>query len=481
MPSVRRDSLRVFFLLFLTYAGFFQAATWGSASRLDLARALAERGTLTIDAYETNTGDKALAGGHVYTDKAPLPSFLAVPGVALAHAIRAATGRPVSESTFLAMLGGLATLFATGLVAAAGGVLFHRAILDRAGDSSLAWKATFFVFLGTTLFPYATLLQGHAAAAAWLFLAFHAWFPTEGAPSPRRAAWGGAAASAALATEYLTAPPLLLMAIVSLAARTKGPVEPAASRVRCAAAMAGGALPGLALLGAYHAAAFGSPFALGYQSVALPFFREKMSTGVLGVHLPDARIALRLLFEPYRGLFPSSPILMLALAGLVALLRDASRRAEAGVALGIFLYYWLLQSGHATWNGGWAIGPRHVVPAIPFLGLGLLVALSLWPKASKVAGAISIALMLMTTAVGPEVPEQIENPYAEFVLPHFMAGELSVGEQGFAEMLPARLDPQAPDRWDAFLVGEALRLPGLAALVPTLALWAVLWPRRPRT
>src|SRR5688572_33480793 len=117
------SALRLFFLLLLTYAQFFQNASWGSASRFDLARALAEQGTIRIDAYHANTGDKAILDGHTYTDKAPLPSFLAVPGILLAHAIRNVTGLPASESVFLAMLGGLAAIFASGIITAAGGGL----------------------------------------------------------------------------------------------------------------------------------------------------------------------------------------------------------------------------------------------------------------------------------------------------------------------------------------------------------------------
>lgn len=468
MRELRRDLGQVFLLLFLTYAGFVQAASWGSAARFDLARALVEQGTLNIDAYHENTGDKALAGGHVYSDKAPLPSFLATLGVASAHAVREFSGAPVAVSMFLAVMGGLATLFSTGVVVASGGVGYFLLLKSRGVDRKASFVVVFLVFLGTTIFPYATLLQGHAAAAAWLIWAFHLWIPQDSAPSLRRCAWGGAAASAALATEYLTGPPLLLFALAALAAP--------GNRFRRAAAMFAGALPGLVLLGAYHNAAFGGPFTLGYQTVALPFFRERMSSGILGVHLPDPKVALQLLVEPYRGLFPSSPLLLLALAGLLALLREPRRRRDAAVALAVFIYYWLLQSGHATWNGGWAIGPRHVVPAIPFLGLGLLVALASWKRATTVAAALSVALMLAVTSVGPEVPEDIVNPYADYVLPYFFRGEFSVSEQGFGDLTPARLDPAVPDAHDAFLVGELVHLPGHLALLPTILVWAVLSP-----
>ncbi|NNE44886.1 MAG: hypothetical protein HKN12_11825 [Gemmatimonadetes bacterium] len=84
--------------------------------------------------------------------------------------------------------------------------------------------------------------------------------------------------------------------------------------------------------------------------------------------------------------------------------------------------------------------------------------------------------MLAATAVQPEVPEDIANPLYGHVLPHFLRGEFSVGEQGFGDLLPARLDPAVPDRWDAFLIGEAMRLPGHLALLPVVLVWFIFSP-----
>jgi hypothetical protein len=119
-----------------------------------------------------------------------------------------------------------------------------------------------------------------------------------------------------------------------------------------------------------------------------------------------------------------------------------------------------------------------MLPSVPLLGRGIVPGLEFWPRATAVAGVISTIVMLAATAVGPEVPEDILNPYSEHILPHFLAGEFSIGEQGFAELYPARIDPQVPDRWDAFLLGEALRLPQHAALLPVLLVWVALWPWR---
>src|SRR4029078_8754745 len=85
----RRVSVPLFALVFGTYAYFYQAGGWNQNSRFDLTRAVVEQGTLSIDAFQENTGDKALRDGHWYTDKAPGLSLLAVPAYALVHAVRA--------------------------------------------------------------------------------------------------------------------------------------------------------------------------------------------------------------------------------------------------------------------------------------------------------------------------------------------------------------------------------------------------------
>jgi hypothetical protein len=225
------------------------------------------------------------------------------------------------------MTAAIATFLATGVPTALGGAFFFRILRERDVDAITSWWTTFFVVLGTTLFPYGTLLQGHAPAAAWLLAFFWAVFPAVGAPGPRRAVFAGVAASGALATEYLTGPPLVLLAIAALVEhRAEGrKLTPLAGRVVL------GAIPGLCLLGYYHARAFGSPFDLGYRHVALPFFQEKMSVGLLGITAPDPVVAGRLLFGPYRGLFFASPVLLLACWGWVDWMRDRKRRVE-GVA-----------------------------------------------------------------------------------------------------------------------------------------------------
>ena len=79
----RRPEVPLALLVFGVYSYFYQAGGWNQNSRFDLTRAIVEQGTLSIDAYEGNTGDKAQREGHWFTDKAPGLSVLAVPAYAV--------------------------------------------------------------------------------------------------------------------------------------------------------------------------------------------------------------------------------------------------------------------------------------------------------------------------------------------------------------------------------------------------------------
>jgi hypothetical protein len=78
--------------LFLSYAYFYPAGGWNQNSRFALIRAVLERGTLKIDAYQLHTGDRAFWRGHYYTDKAPGASLLALAPVQAARLVSRAAG-----------------------------------------------------------------------------------------------------------------------------------------------------------------------------------------------------------------------------------------------------------------------------------------------------------------------------------------------------------------------------------------------------
>ena len=93
----RTDSIPFFAILavtlFISYAYFYQAGGWNQNSRFDLVRAILERGTVRIDAYAQNTGDKATFDGHAYSDKAPGQALASVPAVAAGSAAHSGNWR----------------------------------------------------------------------------------------------------------------------------------------------------------------------------------------------------------------------------------------------------------------------------------------------------------------------------------------------------------------------------------------------------
>src|SRR5947207_5119892 len=94
---VKRRALLIFAVTFVSYAYFYEGGGWNQNTRFDLVRAIVEQGTIRIDDYHRNTGDKAVSSGHYYADKAPGASFFAAPAVAAARAMLAAEGHPATS------------------------------------------------------------------------------------------------------------------------------------------------------------------------------------------------------------------------------------------------------------------------------------------------------------------------------------------------------------------------------------------------
>src|SRR4030095_16180888 len=107
------------------------------------------------------------------------------------------------------------------------------------------------------------------------------------------------------------------------------------------------------------------PLRPAYHCVWLAEFAEGMRVRY-GIGTPDPRVVLEILFGSYRGLFYLSPVLLLASWGFGAQLDPKSRNAALGrapivAAIAIAIAFVLLNAGYYMWDGGAAIGPRHVV------------------------------------------------------------------------------------------------------------------------
>jgi hypothetical protein len=408
----RASAFNLAYALFLfgAFAYFMPASTWSPVSRLGLTRAVVERGALDVDPWSDATGDRALRGDHWYTDKAPVPSFLAVPAELVEHAWDSLRGvkpqftslsTPETPARHVTVNGSFArTLYvcsvSTAAVAGAAVGLLVFAWLRRRFSFGAAFAASVTVALATPVFPYATSFYGHVIAAAFLLGAFV--LLTRDAPTRRAVRGAGLLLVLACGSEYIVAVPAGVLVVASLVrARRRAPALALDLAI-------GGVLPAVAL-GAYHAACFGSPFTTGYAFLPRAEFADGHAHGFFGVQWPRPSAIAGLLVGPRRGLFFVTPVAAVGAVGLAV--RAAKGGFDERVAGLLALSLLLANAGYYMWWGGASTGPRHLVPVIPFLGLGIAWAWGhRWLRVFVVAAAVvSCANMIAFIAVGLEAPE----------------------------------------------------------------------------
>jgi hypothetical protein len=465
-----RSDLILFLLFFVTFGYFHQGGFANSNSRFDLSLALAFERSYTIDAFHANTIDKVRVGGRHYSEKAPGAAYAALP-VLLAAALVLDTDDLRGEPGPGDLLLHLSTALSAGLLSALAAVAFRR-LLRRINPSLSTGRATTItvaVYLGTPLFVYSTALFGHALAAAWLVIGLELGL-TAAATRPadlRQACAAAFALGVAVLSEYPAAlPALAAWAAIILLARDR-------RRVWLGAPAA--VIPA-ALLMLHQAASFGSPFAVGYGQLDGTPFETGMARGLFGIALPSGTASMQLLFGGYRGLFVYAPILALALGALASWPGAERRRLALPLLAGAFALL-LVISGYAYWQGGPAFGPRHLVPVIPLVGLGLAFypAGRGWVALFGIIATVSIALNVVGTATTPYVSEFETAPLADIYPMLVRDGAISLNPVSLftpAAHVEARWQQAAAHPWAAYNLGERLGLSGWASLFPLATLWA---------
>lgn len=310
-------------------------------SRLCLSRSVLA-GRLTIDHCVGRGTDRARYGGHLYSDKAPGLSLIALPAVLATRLPSPAewrVGRDLRVWVTRLLTNGLAFIV---LVWALGRIAEG---LRRGTGPPVA--VTF--ALGTLAGGLAATTFDQVTAATLGFAGFAlAWRSRPG--------WAGVCAGLAFLVEYQA-----ILVVLPVAAYV------VFRRRRDAARFLVGALPGVVVLGAYDWAAFGSPLHASYRYVANGYARSQ-AAGFFGISLPRGHAVWQVLVGD-RGLLVASPVLVVAAAGLVLLGRE--RRLEALLCGTVTALYVMLEFGYFLPYGGVSPGPRFLLPALPFLALGL--------------------------------------------------------------------------------------------------------------
>ena len=398
------------------------AMGWAQLSSYAQVRALAA-GRSEIDRWQWETRDKAWVGGHFYSVKAPglaaltLPAYLALDAAGAKTIARDAAAnarladRPrwdppeqpdLSQYAYSAARAHRveiriehetpivwALTLVGAVIPAIALLLLVRWVADRI-EPGYGTAAAITLGLGTIIFTFAAEYFSHVVAATLGFAAFALLFREREGPARTGLVWAaGLLAGLAVCFEY----PLGLVAAILFAYALARPRRP-----RRAAAYAGGAAIGVAPALAFNWWALGSPLRFAYShAVAVQGLTGHAvlglnSSGFFGIDLPQPGAALDLLVAS-RGLLTLTPVLVMAVVGAVSL-RKRGRAAEAAVIGAVGITYFLYNAGYWLPFGGGSPGPRFLIPALPFLAIGLGSAYRRLPAVTLALAIPSVIFMV---------------------------------------------------------------------------------------
>ncbi len=354
-------------------------ASSNDGSHIALARALAVHHQTAIDADLDLTlrVDFARRDGHAYSDRPPGTAFLALPAVWLgsrldpilarltaatddvivtpAHGnyLRTYVARQRNGPALVTLQGtALAVALHTRLVGLIGLILLAAWLRRR--DTATASRAVVLGLVGAASLwgPYATTLFSHVTAAT-LVTAFALAIDRDhdGRDGPWFAIAAGLFGAWAIACDYALVL-AILPATLLLAKPSRWPW------------LALGAVPITAAVLAYHAAAFGSPWSIGYDFATNFAFARSRGETFDGDLVSGATVLIGV--GRGAGLAAMAPLWLLGGVGLIA----AGARRDKLLALAALPWLVALCLHRTPWGGG-TVDHRYILPLLPLLAVGL--------------------------------------------------------------------------------------------------------------
>ena len=449
----RRPGVAAILALGFAWALVMHQLGWAQTAHFDQVQAFS-KGQAQIDQWHWDTNDKAWVDGHFYSVKSPgvaalatLPymAIEALDGDKLARAAvdnvnRSAHPKWLPDSVVpLENYGydvqrGLRTqaivehdtpiVWALDLIAAVIPAILLLLAVRWAADRFLpgyGTAAAITLGLATIVMTFAAEFFSHVISAGLAFAAFCVLLKErDGPPRAGLVAAAGLLAGLAVTFEFQTGLVGVVLIGYALSRRYPQGTGRAGALIRRGAAYAAGAVAGALPMLAFNTWAFGNPLKLAYgYAVSFPGVtgHDKLglnSQGFFGITAPKPASAIDLLLAG-RGLLVLTPVIVMSVIG-VFLMRRRGHRAEANTILVVAAVYFVYNSGYWLPFGGGTPGPRFLIPALPFLAIGLAFAYKRYPALTLGLAIPSGVMMLVGTLTYPLLGKQGIGTWADWLM-----------------------------------------------------------------
>lgn len=323
--------------------------------------------------------DDLTATGHVrnYTPVGPAliwaPLYALFSAVLWIGALLGVNPPPSGYEPLLQLAPGL-----TGIAAATGSAVFSARLAARWASLESATWGTLAVWLGSPAIYYSLISPAYSHAPSMLAMALllFVWVNRTGRATSVRARWlilMGVLSGVASLMRWQDAISVALPISTAL-----GQPGPAAGRLRAAVLVLAGWLLAFLPQMAVWQVLYGTPFTLPQG----PGFMEWSRPNLLAV-----------LFSANHGLFTWTPVLLLAIVGLITLTRRDRRTVVPLVVL--LAAGWWINASVADWWAGEAFGARRFLSLFPLFAAGLAVWMSGGRWRAWLAGTLVAANLLL--------------------------------------------------------------------------------------
>lgn len=439
-------NIAIFFAFIWLYACICHHPNVNEISRFGLTSGIVDRNCLNIDPVAEFTIDKAFFNGHYYCDKAPGLSLVAVPAYFMYKKLFEPfftdwlkTKVQMESKEGVIAFEGLAyqfklwatRAFTVSLISAIFAVFFLNYLTDKSGLNGAILG--FAYALGTMAFCYSTVFYAHQPVAAIIFLAF--FLVRE--KNDYKYLLADFLPGFFIGLSFVFEMPTLLIGVLiglyylqRVFFEHKNDVEFPKKIYRFIVFSTGAFFP-LLVMAAYNYACFGNIFKSGYSFlVEGTAFKREMSKGFFGICHPSIEAIWQTSFGPRKGIFILSPFLLLLFPAFYFHLQkfkmEKLKNADYGMICcwAILIVYFLFNASYRFWDGGAAIGPRHLIPAIPF---AVFLCASLdkkWFWFILFLSTISIVFGFVVTTTDPQTSALY--PLWQESLPMFLSCKISL-------------------------------------------------------